>query len=173
MRRVLVTNVAILLTAFVAFYFYRQHKNVQNDTLVRALTPELVQGSVAVAAELIMYRGAGTRLWSDRDYSTEKEVKPLMGLSFLRLPRNSSSPYTLHVSEPTIIYTIANGSDRSSTEGGWDELGSEVFVDDAYPPRRFDQLLSKALQPGNYVVTHKHGGPAQPVFFNKEHVRVE
>jgi hypothetical protein len=171
MKQRLATNLAILVIGLLCFFFYRQHKNVQNDSLVRVTTPTLLSRLEVLPVEEHPYTGMETGLWRDRDYRTVYDVPELVGLMFLRQERNSVMNYTLEVKEETVLFTLASSLDRSGTDG-WEVLREELIVEDVYPKRSFDLLLKRMVGPGLYLISQKAGGPSKPIFYDGQLVDI-
>lgn len=166
MKRVLLTNLGILVIAGIALLFYRQHKNVQNTELREEMVPDLISKIRYGDLDQRTYTGKATRLWLDRDYTTEQDVVGLIGKHFVFLPRNSDHIYSLIVEAKTEVFTIANSDDRASTKLDWQEVDEQVMVQDVYTRRSFDLLLKRTLEVGTYSIRPTPGGPQQPVFFD-------
>jgi len=171
MKRVLATNLIIGIVVLISFLAYRQHKNVQNAEVRQSMIPELVTKLAESGMRLTEYRGSSTKLWTDRDYSTREDVRELHEKHFVRLPRNAGTVYLLRVKENTTLYTLANQKDLHGI-AGWTVLDAPVLVEDVIPHRVLDGLFAKEVIPGAYVIRPRSGGPAQPIFFDRNAVEV-
>lgn len=160
-----VFKIALVLTAAVVGWW-----------IVRPRTPELLvplkeeTATTLTPAPTGIYEGRTTRLWSDRDYHTVKDVQRLTGLHFARIGRREERALLLHVTISTTLYTLAN-HDRTEGLSGWRELSDSILIPDAYAPRTFDRLWQRQVEPGIYMVRNPRNGPSRPVFFDASAVR--
>jgi hypothetical protein len=133
--------------------------------------PENKVPTEAKAVATAPYEGAGTLLWTDRDYHTTTTVERLKGTVFTRIGRREHSPYYLQIKNATRLYTLAN-SERLEGLGEWTLLEDSVLVPDAYAPRTFDRVLMMDVEAGIYRMNNPAKGPSHPLFFDPANVQV-
>lgn len=155
----------VLATAFVAWWMLNPRVP---ELLAHA---EIGPHKNLAPAPIGIYEGATTRLWSDRDHHTVKDVQRLKGLYFARIGRREERPLMLHVTTPTTLYTLAN-HDHAEGLFGWSARSDSILILHAYAPSTFDRLWQRQVVPGLYVVRNPRNGPSRPVFFDGRAVRV-
>ena len=170
MGRRILFKIALVFAATLAYWLFFRERVPE---LVVPITADEIAAMEDRADSLTnrVYERYDVPLWRDRDYHTSQFVQRLGGREWASVGRNEEDSYVIEVQERTSLITIANRKDLRGVED-WTALSDPVFVDDSYPPRRFDVMLSLDVEPGTYRVRSPKGGPSKPVFWDPRVARL-
>lgn len=116
-----------------------------------------------------VYKGVGTKLYTDRFYFIKSTVRALKGHHFCKTRRHNLTYVILKVEEPTIIYAFGTESLNLELSGWKTYLQLAVPTDGVL---KFDQLYKKKIKPGIYFINHGFNSTVIPVFWNHDHVKL-